>query len=158
MTDRDWVVRPAGPGDVEALVGLLGELFALERDYTVDPARQRDGLTRLLARDRDARVLVAEAGGRVVGMCSVQLVISTAEGGPAGWVEDVVVTEGHRGLGLGSALLEAAAAWAAEQGARRLQLLADGGNAPALGFYAARGWARTELICLRQRVSAVTKT
>ena len=158
MTGGDWVVRPAAPGDVEALVGLLGELFALERDYTVDPDRQRDGLRRLMARNGDARVLVAETRGRVVGMCSVQLVISTAEGGPAGWVEDVVVAEGHRGLGLGTALLEAAAAWAAEQGAGRLQLLADGGNGPALGFYAARGWTRTELICLRRRVTAVTKT
>ncbi len=158
MTAPDWTVRPAQAADLDALVALLGDLFTLEQDYVVNPERQRRGLEQLLARSSEACVLVAEAGGGAVGMCSVQLVISTAEGGPAGWVEDVVVAREWRGRGLGTALLDAAARWAASRGARRLQLLADGGNAPALAFYAARGWEATALTCLRHHVPDVTKS
>jgi hypothetical protein len=34
---------------------------------------------------------------------------------------------------------------------KRLQLLADAENEPALAFYGKSGWKRTQLICLRKR-------
>jgi len=40
--------------------------------------------------------------------------------------------------------------WAKARGIRRMQLLADKTNKPALRFYRQRGWNRTNLICLRQ--------
>ena len=86
----------------------------------------------------------------VVGMCSVQTHISTAEGGPAGIVEDVVVHRDHRGRGIGGSLLGSAMAWCTKQGITRLTLLADRDNAPALQFYFSRGWTGTGLICLRK--------
>lgn len=144
------IVREGRAGDVEELVALLGELFALEPDFAVDSEKQRRGLGLLLGR-ADALVAVAEAGGRAVGMCSVQTLVSTAEGGPVGLVEDLVVHPAHRGRGLGRALLARAEAWAEAQGLRRLQLLADRENRPALAFYAARGWGPTRLVCLRRR-------
>lgn len=144
-------IRPADAADLPAMVGLLGELFALEADFQPDPAAQARGLALLLG-DPRARLLVAEAGGQgVVGMCSGQMLISTAEGGPAAVVEDVVVLSGWRGCGVGRALLDAVAAWAAGRGAVRLQLLADRHNAPALAFYARTGFASTQLVCLRRR-------
>ncbi len=95
-------------------------------------------------------VLVAERAGRVVGMVTAQLVVSTAEGAPSALVEDMVVDAPWRGLGAGRALLEAIEAWALERGATRLQLLADRENAPALAFYGRMGWAGTRLVCLRR--------
>jgi GNAT superfamily N-acetyltransferase len=83
-------------------------------------------------------------------MCTGQLVISTAEGGPAVVVEDMVVDPAHRRRGVGRSLMKAMAGWAAEQGATRLQLLADKNNPPALAFYERIGWQATALICLRQ--------
>ena len=44
------------------------------------------------------------------------------------------------------------AGWALEQGATRMQLLADKNNPPALAFYERLGWGTTALICLRQHV------
>ena len=83
-------------------------------------------------------------------MATLQVVISTAEGGPAGLIEDVVVGESHRGCGLGQALMDHLVAWAGERGLTRLQLLADRDNRPALDFYRKQGWTMTSLIALRK--------
>ncbi len=129
---------------------LLGELFSIEADFHPDAARQRRGLA-LLLEDRGRRaVLVAERGGRVVGMVTGQVVISTAEGAPSVWVEDMVVRADERRSGVGRRLLSALEAWAATRGATRLQLLADRENSPALRFYEAAGWRPTRLVCLRR--------
>ncbi|ADW19192.1 Acetyltransferase, GNAT family [Desulfobulbus propionicus DSM 2032] len=147
-------VRTARPQDLEHLVELLRLLFAIEEDFNVNADKQRQGLA-LVLDDERSRVLVAEVHGKVVGMCTGQLVISTAEGGPAVLVEDVVVDPGHRGQGIGRALLDALATWARNQGASRMQLLADTNNRPALVFYDRRGWQRTALICLRRHLSGI---
>lgn len=144
--------RGAGPRDVPRLVALIGELFAIETAFTVDPARQERGLRTLLAA-ANAHVLVAVAGEAVVGMCTVQLTVSTAEGGPSGLIEDVVVDRAWRGKGIGRALLDEAETWARAQGALRVQLLADQRNRPALDFYAARGWTLTPMVCLNKKLN-----
>lgn len=145
-----WGVRPATAADLEALVRLLGALFAIESDFRPDPEKQRRGL-RLMLEDPTRRlVLVAVEGGAVIGMVTVQLLVSTAEGGEAGLLEDLVVDEGHRGAGVGRRLVEAAEAWTRARGATRLQLLADADNAPALRFYGRMGWASTRLVALRR--------
>jgi ribosomal protein S18 acetylase RimI-like enzyme len=148
QAEERCTVRAARPTDVERMVGLLDQLFALEADFRPDPARQQQGLA-LLLDDERARVLVAERADGVVGMCTGQLVVSTAEGGPALLVEDVVVDPHHRGRGIGRALLAALADWASGRGVRRLQLLADGNNGPALAFYDRLGWQATALVCRR---------
>jgi len=83
-------------------------------------------------------------------MCTVQTLISTAEGGPVGLIEDVIVHRDYRGTGIGARLLFAAADWARIKGMSRLQLLADYDNRAALNFYASQRWETTRLICLRK--------
>ena len=144
-------VRAARLDDLEPMVDLLRLLFTIEEDFNVDATRQRQGLA-LLLREARACVLVAEAEGRVVGMCTGQLVISTAEGGPSLLIEDVVIATDHRGKGLGRELMAAMARWAGAQGATRMQLLADRNNLPALHFYERLGWQTTALICLRRHL------
>jgi len=145
-------IRPAAPGDLDDLTRLLGLLFALEADFAPDEARQRRGLAAMLA-DPDRRaVLVAERGGAVAGMITGQLLVSTAEGGPAVLAEDLVVAEAARGAGLGRALVEALEGWARERGASRVQLLVDEENLAALGFYRRLGWRPTQLRALRRHL------
>lgn len=141
-------VRAARAADIDSLVNLLKTLFGVEQDFVFDLARQQRGLAMMLANPQGC-LLVAEEDGRVVGMCSGQLLVSTAEGGPALLVEDVVVDEQWRGRGVGRLLMEAVSRWAGERKVSRLQLLAARNNAPALAFYRRLGWKSTELICLR---------
>ena len=143
-------VRFAVLADVTSLVALLQQLFSLEFDFAGDPEKQRHGL-RLLLGNPQAIVVVVTVGKQVLGMCSGQLLISTAEGGYSVLVEDVVVLPEWRGKGIGRALLAAVADWAEERGATRLQLLADRNNAHAFGFYRQLGWQTTELVCLMRQ-------
>jgi ribosomal protein S18 acetylase RimI-like enzyme len=144
-------IRRATSKDVPALVELLCALFAIETDFAVQPRRHARGLSLLLgqARRRRAVLLVATLDGQVVGMASVQTVISTAEGGLSGWVEDVVVAAERRGQGIGQRLMTAVASWAQSHGVRRLQLVADQRNRSALTFYGRLGYTRTHMVTLR---------
>ncbi len=143
------VIRPACNRDVDVLVSLLDILFCIEEDFISNATRQRKGLL-LLLNDERSIVLVAEKGREIIGMCTGQLVISTAEGGNAVLVEDMVVAFDHRGMGIGRKLAESMLIWAEEKRATRLQLLADCTNKSALVFYEKTGWQKTRLICLRK--------
>ncbi len=143
-------IRGATAADLETLISLLGDLFSIEADFSPDPARQRCGLALMLADPERRRVLVAEREGAVVGMVTGQLLVSTAEGGLSLLVEDMIVRARERGRGVGGRLLAAMEEWGRGRGASRAQLLADGGNAPALDFYRRAGWSRTRLLCLRR--------
>ncbi len=143
------IIRPARLADIVSLVELLQILFNLEKDFEVNPSCQQRGL-RMMLDNPNGCVLVAQGDGQVIGMCSGQLLISTAEGGPALLVEDVVVREPWRGRGVGRLLMEAISGWAQGKNVNRLQLLADRNNTAALEFYRCLGWQGTELICLRR--------
>ena len=145
-------IRDAQPDDVETLVELLQELFAIEADFSVDANQQRKGLMLLLDGCGKHRCLkVAQVDDQVVGMCSAQALISTAEGGWVALVEDMVVKAPYRGIGIGRRLMAAIEAWAAKRGMTRLQLLADRTNFAALDFYDKLGWCPTQMICLRRQ-------
>jgi GNAT superfamily N-acetyltransferase len=146
-------VERAGSGDIPALTELLATLFALESDFSADHAKQCRGLELLLAQPADrAALFVARRSdnGAVAGMASGQLVISTAEGAPSAWIEDVIVREPLRGRGIAKLLLGALLDWAEQHGATRAQLLSDGTNSPALDFYRHIGWQPTRLSAWRR--------
>jgi len=146
--------RAATQADLDGMVLLIERLFTVEPDYVFDAAKVKRGLELLQTREDAAALWVAELDGRLVGMCSAQIVISTAEGGASAWVEDVVVSPDLRGHGIGRRLLDAVTAWAARRGIGRLQLLADRDNAAALAFYRRLDWQTTRMICLQLRPGA----
>ncbi len=140
-------IRPARLSDVEAMAGLLDQLFQIERDFTPDRGTQIAGLKALL--EGSATVLVLESEGRVQGMVTLQTLISTASGGPVGLIEDLVIDQALRGKGYGETLLEAVLARSKELGHLRVQLLADKSNPGALRFYGRLGFYALNLIALR---------
>lgn len=145
-------IRDARMKDLEALVSLLGSLFSIEADFSVAPGCQRKGLTQILEScPKDRCIKVAEMDGRVVGMCTAQTLISTAEGGPVGLIEDMVILPEYRGKGIGRQLMACIEAWALHHDIKRLQLLVDRTNFAALDFYDKIGWRPTQLICLRRK-------
>ncbi len=146
MSPAPVTLDAATAADIPDLVALLRILFAIEQDFQADPEKQVEGLARLIASPAMAHIAVArEQGGRVVAMVSAQLVISTAEGAPSAWIEDMVVAPDWQGRGVGRRILDSVLAWAKDQGATRAQLLADLDNAPALAYYDHLGWQSTRL-------------
>jgi ribosomal protein S18 acetylase RimI-like enzyme len=144
------LIRSATSADIPAMVDLLRELFSIEVDFTPEPAKQQQGLELLLRRGDQACVLVAEQAGRVAGMVTAQVVVSTAEGSEVAWIEDLVITKEFRGQGLGRELLTAVEHWCIERGLKRMQLLADRENSPALEFYRRQGWQTTQMFAWRK--------
>jgi GNAT superfamily N-acetyltransferase len=145
------IVRSAKSIDVPVMVNLLYQLFSIEKDFTFDEEKHRRGLG-LLVEAQSAKVLVAEAGGQVVGMLTAQISISSAEGKIAATLEDMVVDFKFRGQGIGHILMGAMEQWAVSAGISRLQLLADNTNLPALKYYDSLGWQETKMFCLRKYV------
>jgi ribosomal protein S18 acetylase RimI-like enzyme len=94
-------------------------------------------------------VLVAEAGegagATVIGVVLVRIFDTPDDPAMAqrrrGHVEALVVDEHHRRAGIGTALMDAAAAWARARGARELVLTVWDGNTAAEGFYRRLGYA-----------------
>ncbi len=132
------------------MVALLRLLFSLEEDFTFCPGQQRTGLEMMLKNDRGI-LLVAEKNTEIIGMCSGQLMVSTAEGGLSLLVEDVVVDKSRQRNGVATALLGGLQDWGTKKNVVRLQLLADRSNSPALNFYHKLQWHQTQLICLCKR-------
>jgi GNAT superfamily N-acetyltransferase len=143
------MILQAKKEDIGGMILLLQQLFGIEEDFEFDAVRQRKGLE-LLLDSTNAVIMVAKENHLVIGMGTAQLVISTAEGGLSLLIEDVVVVPSRQKRGIGSKILQSLGDWGAERGARRMQLLADRSNSPALDFYHNQGWQQTQLICLRK--------
>jgi ribosomal protein S18 acetylase RimI-like enzyme len=137
-------LEAAAEEDLPAMAELIGLLFAIEADFETDYNKQLAGITKLY-RSEGAKMLVAKHEGAVVGMVTMQRLISSAEGGYIGQIEDLVVKEDYRMMGVGSRLVNRMRVIAQEYGYRRIQLAADADNANALQFYNRRGFRRTNL-------------
>jgi len=130
---------------------LLCELFSIESDFSPNREKQARGLKLLFADTTGASIIfVADRGEEIIGMCSVQTLISTAEGGPVGLLEDLIVRKDSRGNGIGTRLLSEIFRWCATKDISRLQLLRDLDNECALKFYSDNGWTGTKLVCMRK--------
>ncbi len=141
------LIRPATQADIPALLSLLETLFSIEADFQFDADKARRGLEMMLGVPDVRTILVGEIDGQVAGMCSAQIIISTAMGAPAIWIEDVVLKPAFRGRGLMPMLLTHLETWGQERGVTRFQVLCDSHNAPAMAFYPKVGFLPTQLVC-----------
>ncbi len=140
--------------DLPQLVALLGVLFRQEAEFVPDPAKQRRALRMLLADPALGRIYVARCGARVLGTVSVLCSVSTAEGGPAGLLEDLVVRPYARGAGIGAALLAFAAERSRAAGLLRLTLLTDRGNRNAQRLYRKAGFTSSPMVPMRLKLGS----
>jgi ribosomal protein S18 acetylase RimI-like enzyme len=84
-------------------------------------------------------VLIAELAGAAIGF--VCALAPDAEGSI--YVNNLHALPDRKGLGVGTALLEAAMRWARAAGASAMHLKVLETNGAAIGFYESRGWRRT---------------
>jgi GNAT superfamily N-acetyltransferase len=130
------VIRAARSDELAALVAGYEWLFAPpgSRPPQWDEARAAERLRALLD-SADGEVLVAEADGAIVGICTVALDLVSVRFGQRAWVEDLAVHPDHRSAGHGKALLDAAKAWGRERGASHLELDSGEARTDAHRFY-----------------------
>jgi len=134
---RAGFIRPAEPDDVPAILGLVHELAAYEREPDAVEATEVDFRSSLFPADRlpTAFAHVAVVDGTVVGMAIWYVTFSTWLGRSGIWLEDLYVSPEHRGSGLGKAMLETLAAVCAKRSYGRLEWWVLRWNTPSIGFY-----------------------
>ena len=137
-------IEAAGEDDLPQMAQLLSVLFTIETDFTIDYKKQLAGIKRLYEH-HSSDLLVAKYENKVVGMVTMQRLISSAEGDFVGQIEDLVVEEQFRKMGVASRLLNKIRSIAIEHGYKRIQLAADVDNKNALQFYNRRGFKKTNL-------------
>ncbi|HEY6093772.1 MAG TPA: GNAT family N-acetyltransferase [Gallionellaceae bacterium] len=148
----------ATAADIPQLCALLAILFAQEADFQPDVVKQAAALQQIIAQPHIGHILVWREDKEIVGMVSLLYSISTARGGKAAWLEDLVVRPARRGNGLGSALLQAAMTWAQQQGCMRITLLTDHSNDAAISFYQRHGFDKSAMRPLRLMLESITSS
>lgn len=135
---NDYSIRKAYAADAEALHTLIVELAIFERcgdavDVSVAQLR-RDGFSE----PRRFDAFVAELDGTIVGMALYYPRYSTWKG-MCLYLEDLIVRDTVRGLGIGKALLRAVVQAGVDQGAARVQWQVLDWNEDAIRFYKSLG-------------------
>ncbi|HEY4564123.1 MAG TPA: GNAT family N-acetyltransferase [Thermoanaerobaculia bacterium] len=131
-------IRPAAPTDVSQLADLTTQL-----GYPTRPEEAEARLRDLASRPEENAVLVAEEDGEAVGWIHVSALYSL-EMDPCAQIQGLVVDASRRGGGIGAALVEAAAAWAAGHGFRTLRVRSNVIRERTHAFYERLGFARTK--------------
>jgi GNAT superfamily N-acetyltransferase len=135
------MIRPARPQDVPRIYQLIRELAEYERSLDQVTVTEQDLALALFA-DRPAIFAhVAEQSGAVAGFALWFLNYSTWLGKHGIYLEDLYVTPGQRGTGLGRALLAELARICVRNGYGRLEWWVLDWNSAARGFYESLGAA-----------------
>ncbi len=143
-------VRDATPTDIPQLASLLGILFAQEHDFTPDRTAQTRGLAMILKTGGNARILVAERDGQIVGMVALHVLVSTALGARVGMLEDFIVAPQVRRSGIGRQLMAHLIEVARQDGLERITLLTDHDNSAAQEFYQYHGFTPSKMTPYRR--------
>ena len=138
--DAPIAIDLATEKDVPRLADLLGLLLAQEAEFAPDEGKQRRALRAVVSDASIGRIYVVRDGTDLVAMVSLLYTVSSAEGGKAAWLEDLVVRPDWRGRGIGRTLLKHVAARARADGVLRVTLLTDPDNERAHGLYRSVGF------------------
>ena len=142
-------ITPANTSDIPALCALLDILFSQEADFKPNHEAQSRGLARIISSPEIGLIIVARQDSQVVGMVNLLYTVSTALGDRVALLEDMVVSPGVRGAGVGTRLLEHAIQFARLNGCKRITLLTDRTNESAQRFYQRHGFGFSAMIPLR---------
>jgi ribosomal protein S18 acetylase RimI-like enzyme len=156
VENRSYVVRAAAASDRAALEACFIQLQKDERAYewnrrpgeSFAPAYV-DGLYRQ-CRESQGLIVVAESDSQVVGfVCVLARTVSgdmIEQDQERAYITDLVVLPGYRERGIGTALLAAAEAHAAQAGAQTLMVGVLAGNTPAWQLYLRLGFVAAEVV------------
>ncbi len=131
------IIRNAQAGDSADIVELLAQLgYPGTADFVPEK------IERLLGH-RDAELLVAEDGGRLLGVIGLHFMVQLALSGDFCRITYFCVSDAARGSGVGRALEEAAEALARARGCDRIEVHCHERRVDAHRFYHRQGYAES---------------
>jgi len=118
----EWQIRGARTGDVAPVAAAVGALL-LELGGRRPSRPELEAEVRALVEDpAQGEVLVADAGGEIVGVLAASWLRAIHVPGRYAVIEDLWVDAAWRSAGVGAGLVDALVAIATEQGAARLEV------------------------------------
>ena len=144
---RRWTLRPARPTDARGLARLFDEVRQEGRWLVTPPSAVSQPSEAFfigeMLRTGEGLALVAEADGDPIATVQISLERS-AVSSHVGTLS-IVVADGWREVGIGSALVHAAQQWARERGLLKVALAVFPDNARAIAVYEHAGFVREGL-------------
>ena len=143
-------IRLAGEGDASVVLELVRRYHAFEA-VPFDAQAAAKALAPLLGREDAGRIFLVEPDGTPIGYVALCFGYSIEFGGRDAFVDEMYLDPGHRGKGIGRAVLEQVAAQARALGVRALHLEVDRGNQRARRLYLSMGFEPRERFHLMSR-------
>ncbi len=144
---RRWTLRPARPTDSRGLARLFSDVRREGRWLVTPPSAVSQPSEAFfigeMIRGEEGLALVAEADGEAIGNVLISIernVVSSHVG-----TLSIVVAEGWRDVGIGSAMVRAAQDWSAANGLRKVALAVFPDNERAIAVYERAGFVREGL-------------
>lgn len=138
------VVRNATTSDIPAVLELLHDLGRPDPADAADAERFAAIASSYVA-DLDKAVLVAESGGRIMGLASVIFLIRLNRPGPEMYIPELVTRADCRGQGVGRALIEACVELAGRKECHRIRLESGNRRHGSHSFYRRLGFGQSAL-------------
>jgi GNAT superfamily N-acetyltransferase len=139
------IIRKATCWDLPKIVSLYQ---LLDTAYTHEPAGKvaEDVLWERLMQDQRQHLLVAEVAGGVLGTLTVIVIPNIGHGGcPWAAIENFVVEEACRGIGIGTKLMEAATKLCQDYGCYKIVLSSNLARQQSHEFYRHLGWQQSHI-------------
>jgi GNAT superfamily N-acetyltransferase len=139
-------IAPVSAAEYELLLPLIAAYQRFYEVAEIDPERNRTFFRRFLAPSDDGMLLGARDGGELVGYACLYWHFSSLGAAESVLMNDLFVSEGVRGRGVGRGLIEASAAVARERGAAHLEWATAPDNLTAQRLYDSTGAERSEWV------------
>jgi ribosomal protein S18 acetylase RimI-like enzyme len=140
------MIREARPEDFEAVFALVLEL---REHFAEKELAEKEGMhaiyRRFLAND-DHHVYVAEADGRPVALMNISILQSLYDHRPYVVIDELIVTDGYRGQGIGKQLVDKAFRLAYEGGYCEVCVDTAANNERAIRFYRDCGFDQENIL------------
>ena len=131
-------IRPMTDADADRAAELTTQL-----GYPVDAPTLRARLARVRASDADEIMVATDAGDAAIGWIHVAR-LALLEASDLACINGLVVDEEHRSDGIGTALVEAAEAWARDHGATAIMVRSRSARVRAHRFYERIGYVEVK--------------
>lgn len=134
MTERSVRVGTIQEDDYEQVLPLIA---GYQRFYEAEPdeGRNREFFRRFLDPSEDGTLLGAWIGNELVGFATLYWTFSSTHAAEVALMNDLFVAEGHRGAGIGLALIQASVDAARRRGMRHLEWVTHADNRQAQRLY-----------------------
>jgi GNAT superfamily N-acetyltransferase len=134
----EYTIRFAEKGDVNAILGLIQELAVFEKEPDAVIVTEADLLKYGFGEKPLFTCFVAEKEEEIVAIALVYIRFSTWKGQTV-HLEDLIVSDAHRGSGLGTLLLNEVIKYGYSLGVKRICWEVLDWNEPAIKFYESKG-------------------